>query len=212
MKKCLTLSILLFLPAMKLLAQDHGGTVGVIDEHRYSLTGRFTLDLQLAMLPLDAFFKPLTVDAGLSYQLSDHFSWEFARFGYSFANQDSGLIGFIENNLEDHEFEGDPITRHTRYYASSQLYFNLLRGKSNLFNRAIIYHTLQVGGGPIYFNYKDDYQVGANASLKARFFISKMFSLISRAEHSYGFREDNSTNRYIPKNNTILGVGLGISF
>ncbi len=182
----------------------------VLDKPRYSLTNRFAFDLGLNFMPLDAFYKPILLEGAVSYQFSDWISWEIVRAGYSLHNVNTGLTGAVERQMT--VAAGTPQTLSTnqelkkmRYRVGSMVYFNLLYSKSNWFNKSIVYHYWQVGGGPMFYDMKKHHQMGAELALRVRFFINNTWLLDLRGGHTIGFRKG-------PKQITSLGAGAGFAF
>jgi hypothetical protein len=191
------------------LAADDFEKIEVLDHPRYTLNNRFTLDVDLAFLPLDGYYKPLFLEAATSYQWDDFISWEILRAGYSLYNHDTGLKKGVQNALTASGSSGtiaDSPLHDMRYHVSSAVFMNILYSKSNFFNDSVIYHYWQVGGGLSYYNMKKDYQVGIDLEMRVRFFLNEHTTLNIRGGHTIGTSSD------VPDNITFLGVGVGLAF
>jgi|GEM_PF-5092717 len=193
-------------------AQDEFEKVQVLDHPRYSLTHRFLVDAEFSFLPLDAYYKPIMLEVATSYQFSDWFSWEIARFGYAIYNYDTGLNNAIQAKIQQEA--NDPSIRtvtstdlkNTKFKASSTAFLNLLYSKSNWFNQLVVYHYWQAGVGFSYYDLDQHKQLSMDLVLRARFFLNKHFMLNLRGGHSFGFSSK------APRNISFLGLGGGFAF
>ena len=192
-------------------AQDQFEEVQVLDHPRYSLTDKLVLDIDLTILPLDGYVKPIMADVALSYQLNDFFVIEPVRFGYSFYNHDTGLKKSIEgaarqaannNNLT----LADSDLKDMRFKVGGAGFVNILYSKSNFFNSSVVYHYWQVGGGVTYYDMDDKNQIGLDLAMRVRFFLNERMTLNVRGGHTIGFKTD------APDNITYLSLGVGFAF
>jgi hypothetical protein len=199
----------LFIFSTKILAQDEFEKVQVLESPRYSLLDRFVVDGDFSYLPLDAYFKPLLLEASVTYQPMDLFSWEIGRFGYSVLNYDTALRDNINAQLATVSQVVDPDDLHLerlRFRASSTAFLNLFYSKSNLLNRSVAYHQWAIGVGPSYYDMRSKSQMGVDLVMKVRFFIDDHFSVNIRGGHTIGFKDK------VPKNITFLTLGAGFAF
>lgn len=192
-------------------AQDEFEKVEVLDYPRYSLTDKFTFDLDLSFLPLDAYYKPMLLEGAVSYQLNDWISFEPARLGWAFYKHDTGLNNSIDNLLQQASpGTNQRVTRgplkDLRFKASSAVFLNLLYSKSNFFNQAISYHYWQIGSAISYYDMKNESQYGLDLIMRVRFFLNDKTTFNIKGGHTLGFSSK------APKNITFLGVGFGVSF
>jgi len=192
-------------------SQDEFEYVEVLDEPHYSLTNRFHFDLELATLPLDAYYKPLLLEAAASYQFHELFSLEIIRFGFPFYVHDTGLnnqIAALVTAADPDNPQGSDTSkelRDMRYRLSSTLFLNLLYSKSNWFNREIVYHFWQVGIGPSFADMKHAKQYGVDLTARVRFFLSNRWMLNMRGGMSFGFNSD------APSQMLFFSVGGGVA-
>ncbi len=194
-------------PVFSVVAQDEFEKVEVLDHPKYSLTGRFTLDLDFQYLPLDGYYKPLMAEAAVSFQPLDWFSWEILRGGYSLHNYDAGLAsGLLAANPTIEIPPGELKLKDMRYHLGSSGFINLLYSKSNWFNQAVVYHYWQIGSGFSYYDLKNVSQQAMDLTMRVRFFIDNRWIVNIRGGHSIGFNSD------APKNITFLSVGVGFAF
>lgn len=195
----------------ELHAQDEFEHVEVLDHPRYSLTGKLVLDLDLQILPLDGYIKPMMVDAALSYQFNDFFVIEPVRFGYSFYNHDTGLKKSIETEVQNKTGSknfglADSTLKDMRYSLGGAAFVNILYSKSNLFNTGVVYHYWQVGGGVTYYDMDEKSQVGLDLAMRLRFFLNERTTFNVRGGHTIGFKTG------APDNITYLSLGVGFGF
>jgi len=194
----------------ELRAQDEFEAVEVLDSPRYSLTGKFTFDLDLTFLPLDGYVKPTMAEVAVSYQLNDFLAFEPLRVGYAFYNHDTGLKKSVDRaasvvagrNVET----GESPLKDMRYHLGTAVFANLLYSKSNLFNTGIVYYYWQVGSGISYYDMDEKKQIGLDLQMRVRFFLNDRTTLNIRGGHTIGFKSD------APDNLTFLGVGVGLAF
>lgn len=205
------LSVISAFAPQEAFAQDEFEKVEVLDFPRFSLTKRFTLDLDLTFLPLDAYYKPLLIDVAGSYQFNDWFTLEALRFGVSLLEHDTGLASAIQTETREAGAEfivspEDQRLREMQWRIGSAGMFNLLYSKSNWFNSSIVYHYWQAGAGMTYWGLDSKNQISLDLIVRARFFLNDTFTINIRGAHSIGFKSD------APQNITQLGVGTGIAF
>lgn len=193
-----------------LTAQDD---VRVLEHPRYSLLDRVTLELSFTSMPLDAFYKPILVEVGASYQFHELFSWDIVRFGYSLGNLDTGLKKSIENEANQTlKSQGvtknvrleDGALKNMRFRVSSHGYANVLYSKSNLFNRTIVYHQWQIGTGFSYYDMDKKNQIALDLEARVRFFIDNKWLVNIHGGHSLGFKSGAPSN--------IMTIGAGLSY
>jgi len=205
------LVLLLGVISSPVFAQDEFEEIKILDNPRYSLTDKFTLDVDLTFLPLDGYYKPIIAEAALNYQLNDLLAVEIARIGYSFYNHDTGLKKSIERKIQNETGNSsyaleDQALADMRYHVGTAAYVNLLYSKSNFFNSAIVYHQWQLGSGISYYDMDKTSQMTLDLSMRVRFFLSEKVTLNIRGGHSIGFKSD------APRNLTFLGMGVGLAF
>lgn len=181
--------------------------IQVLDHPRYSLNGRFNLDIDFTLLPLDAYYKPVLLESALSYQFNDVFAVEIARFGYSLSNINTGLYqSYSDLSTRVGEIPKERDLADLKYKVGSAVFVNLLYSKSNFFNLATVYHNWQVGGGMTYFNMGSKSQIGADLLLKVRFFLTEDTTLNLHGGHTIGLNADQAQNI------TQMGLGIGFAF
>jgi hypothetical protein len=184
---------------------DEFDKVKVLEDRAYSRNKRFSLDVGVNNLPLDAYYKPVIVEAAGSYQFNDQLIWEFARAGYSIVNFNTGLEKDIRDRTS-YLYDPPPVMKKARLVAGSTMYWNFLYGKSNFFNHRILYHQWQVGGGISYYDLTRKSQIAASLALKVNFFINNRYSIYLKGGHDIGLLSG------APRNISHLGIGSGYAF
>jgi len=188
-----------------LFAQDEFEEVEILDHPKYTLKNRFVIDFDLEFLPLDSYYKPILLGGAFSYQITDLFSWEIARFAYSLSNLDTGLNASIATQTPGFTIANRQPLKTLRFQASSTALLNIFYSKSNFFNRGINYQYWQVGLGVSYFDMDIEKQYGLTLSLRIRFFISEHTMVNLRAGHTVGFTTD------APNQISFIGLGGGFA-
>jgi outer membrane beta-barrel protein len=189
----------------RLVIADEYDKVKILEDQRYSRTGHYSLDLSFSSLPLDAYYKPLALEATGNYQFTDAISWNFLRAGYSLYNYSTGLQGEIRDQT-GFVFGRSPIFKTTRYYLASEASINLFYGKLNMLNESIIYHQISVEGGPMFIDFNRKSQLGVDLGMKFQFFLNDRSSVHLKASHMIGFLAN------APTNIMILSLGVGFAF
>lgn len=203
--------LVVFFQAPEVSAQDEFESVEVLDHPRFTLNRRFVLDAEFTYLPLDAYYKPVLIEAAASYQFFDFFSAEL-RGGLPIYTHDTGLNGQIAEVIRfetgDNTFDANTSEdlKEMKYKVGAAGIFNLLYSKANFFNRAVVYHYWQAGVGFSYWDLDTQKQQSVDFILRARFFINEHFMINLRAAHSIGF------NSKAPTNIIQLGGGGGFVF
>jgi len=183
---CLVLCGLLFAPLSSAAAQGtgfgEGGKVVAVQKKEYQLKNE--LHAAVGVLPMDAFYKGVTIGGGYTYHFSHHFAWEVFQFLYS-NNVDTGL----KKDLQD-IFAVEPSAfREVKVLANSNIVFVPLYGKMSWLNRKVVQTELYLTAGPGVAQYRDyvrqgasgyaeenKYYFSANFGMGIRLFFNKRFS------------------------------------
>lgn len=206
MKVRLKLISVLFLTITTRIAHaDEYDQVKVLEDPLFSRTHRFSMDLGFSNMPLDAYYKPIFLEASGNYQFNDLFSWDFLRAGYALYRYGTGLESDIQNQT-GYTFSRPPIFKKARFYVASDASLNLFYGKLNMLNESIIYTQIALEAGPMYMDFSRKKQLGVNAGLKLQFFVNDQWSVNVKANHTIGFLSG------APSNILILNAGVGFAF
>jgi len=162
--------------------REEGGKVYAVQKKEYRMKNE--LYAAVGVLPMDAFYKGVTIGGGYTYHFSHHFAWEVFQFLYS-NNVDTGLEDKL---IEGFGAEKDNF-REVKMLANSNIVFVPLYGKMSWLNRKVVQMELYLTGGPGVAQYKDyvrqraegyaeesKYYFSANFGLGLRLFFSKAFS------------------------------------
>ena len=115
-------------------------TAQIVQRRQYQL--KHELTVSVGLLPLDAFYKALTVNAGYSYHFSPHFAWRVARGTFS-KPFSTGLRQEIESQY------GLQVTDFPEVHGmvGSDLVWNALYGKAALMNAVLLHGGLFLSVG-----------------------------------------------------------------
>ncbi len=160
-----------------------GGRVYAVQKKGYQL--KHELYGSLGVLPMDAFYKGITLGGGYTYHFSNNLAWEAFQVVFS-NNIDTGL----KNDLQD-DFSVEPSAfREVKMLVNSNIVFVPVYGKMSWLNRQVIQMELYLTGGPGIAQYKEyeregasgygtkhKYYFSANFGIGLRFFINERFSV-----------------------------------
>ncbi len=141
----LCVSVSVFSPRT-LTAQEGGfgeeGRIYTIQNKIYRLKHEF--NLSMGSLPMDALYKGITLGAGYTHHLSDHFAWEALHGLYTVSKVDTGVKDALINifSIEPSSF------REVDYLINSNFVFTPLYGKMAWLNRKLIHLECYLTAGP----------------------------------------------------------------
>ncbi len=119
--------------------EENPAAVQVVQHRQYQL--KHELTVSAGFLPLDAFYKALTVNVGYTYHFSPHFAWRVGRgtfsmpFSTGLRQQIEGLYLKVTDFPEVHWMVG------------SDLVWNALYGKAAFMNSALLHGGLYLSIG-----------------------------------------------------------------
>jgi len=185
--------------------EEGGGTAVVIQNRKFKMAHEFTL--QGGTLPLDAFFKGVTLSGRYTLHFDDFSAWEIAGGSYSF-NLDTGLKDQLINNFGV-QAEALPTLL---LVIDSNYIMKPFYGKLALFNRTLLYAELFIAAGATVTYWSDgSFRPGPDVGAGLRFFVTEWFSLRTDIRHAVVF----NSIPIVDPNATIEGVlflGVGASF
>lgn len=126
---------------------ENPGAVSAIQERLYRMNHE--LNLGLGVLPLDAFYKGVTLQVGYTYHFTDHFGWQVGRGTYSY-NLDTGLREQLER-----DFGVQPTAfEQVEWMAGSDLVWSPFYGKLAVMNARVLHFAgfLSVGATVLKMN------------------------------------------------------------
>lgn len=161
------------------------------------------LHLGVGILPLNAFTKGLTVEAGYTIHFSDLWAWEVGQFTYSF-DWDTGLKQELLDN-----FQVQPTQIETlRWIASSSVILKPLYGKFAWFNKSVVHLELflELGGGVGQYDNPSVLRGAFTAGGGLRLHMSRRLSFRFDAR-DYGFFKS-----WKPTNEMHIGLAMSLAF
>lgn len=172
----------------------------VVQERLYAM--RHEIAITGGVLPLDAFYKGITVGGGYTIHFADAFAWEVAHFDYSF-HVETDLAGELKSNFGVQPTAFDRI----RYFALSSFVFKPLYGKWSLLNRAVLRDEvfLTVSGGMLKLvdTPADRFQPVVGGGVGVRIFVTDWLSVRVDVRDFVYFDGTEATN--------VLHITLGPS-
>ena len=185
--------------------EEGGGTAVVIQNRKFKMAHEFTLEG--GTLPLDAFFKGVTLSGRYTLHFDDFSAWEIAGGTYSF-NLDTGLKDQLINNFGV-QAEALPTLL---LVVDSNYIMKPFYGKLALFNRTLLYAELFLAAGATVTYWSDgSFRPGPDFGAGMRFFVTEWFSVRADIRHAVVF----NSIPIVDPNATIDGVlflGVGASF
>ena len=185
--------------------EEGGGTAIVIQNRKFKMAHEFTIEG--GTVPLDAFFKGITLTGRYTLHFDDFNAWEIGAASYSF-NIDTGLKDQLINNFGV-QAEALPTLL---VIADSNYVMKPFYGKLALFNRTLLYAELfLVAGATVTYWSDGSFRPGPDFGAGMRFFVTEWFSIRTDIRHSIVFNglpvvDPNATV------DGILYLGLGASF
>jgi outer membrane beta-barrel protein len=185
---------------------ENPGTIAAVQERLYRMDHELTLSV--GVLPLDAFYKGLMVQAGYAYHFNDTFAWQIVRAAYSY-NINTGLTNQLER-----DFGVQPTAfQEVQYFAGSDLVWSPLYGKGSWLNRTVTrFELFGVLGGTI-FNMTNGL-TGSGSSFRPAINVGLGFRIFSGQHVSY--RLDLTDNVVISSsgitNVPTLQLSLALNF
>jgi outer membrane beta-barrel protein len=171
--------VLLLSPLAAVAADDESpARVSVVQRRQYTL--RHELSLSGGFLPLDAFYKGVTVNVGYTYHFNDHFAWRVARGTYD-KSFDTGLKQQIQNQfgLDTSEF---PVVQ---WMVGSDLVWNAFYGKTAFMNAFVLHLALFLLLGGDVVRTQSDFLPAVNFGGGIRFFATEWLSLKLEASNHF---------------------------
>ncbi|MDP2340196.1 MAG: outer membrane beta-barrel domain-containing protein [Deltaproteobacteria bacterium] len=185
--------------------EEGGGTAIVIQNRKFKMAHEFTLEG--GVVPLDAFFKGITLTGRYTLHFDDFNAWEIGAASYSF-NLDTGLKDQLINNFGV-QAEALPTLL---IIADSNYVMKPFYGKLALFNRTLLYAELfLVGGATVTYWSDGSFRPGPDFGAGFRFFVTEWMSIRTDIRHTIVF----NGLPVVDPNSTIDGIlylGAGVSF
>src|SRR4051812_30209184 len=179
--RSLVLVLLLLAPLAAVAADDESpARVSVVQRRQYTL--RHELTLSGGFLPLDAFYKGVTVNVSYAYHFNDHFAWRVARGTYD-KSFDTGLKLQLQNQfgVQTTEF---PVVQ---WMVGSDIIWNAFYGKTAFMNAFVLHLALFLVLGGDAVKTQDDILPAVNFGGGIRFFATDWLSVKLEASNHFAF-------------------------
>lgn len=169
-KTLLVLSLLIPAAAAAQLQElENPGEVSAIQERAYRM--QHELGLSLGVLPLDAFYKGLTVRGSYGFHFSDSVAAQ-GYFSYSY-NIGTGLREQLERDFGVLPTAFDEV----QFHFGGDILWKPLYGKLSVLNRTVIHGEVFLLLGAAGFKFTNTMRPGVNVGAGARWFVSRYVSL-----------------------------------
>lgn len=160
------------------------------------------LTMEIAILPIDAFFKGIAPGLTYTHSFTPYLGWEIARVHYS-QNQDTNLKKDLVNkfNVRPHG-----VLDTIEYTASTNIVYTPLYSKNLLFNQTLVHGALSlVGGAGVVKFSSGETAPKLGGGLYYRFFSSPKIS----------YKMDGRVYYHLGKNKSsdiIMYISLGLAY
>jgi outer membrane beta-barrel protein len=176
--RTLTLVVCL-LPVAAIAADDESpARVSVVQKRQYTM--RHEIQVSGGFLPLDAFYKGVSVNAGYTYHFNDHFAWRVARFAYE-KNFDTGLKRQLEQQFGVLTTDFPEV----QWIAGSDLFWNAFYGKTAFMNLFVLHIALFLELGADAVKTQTDVLPAVNFGGGLRFFVTEWLSVKAEASNHF---------------------------
>lgn len=160
------------------------------------------LTLWTGVLPLDDFYKALTLGLGYTISLSDNYKWGIIN-GHAAFTSDTGLK---KDLLKNFSVQPQGILDYIKYYTTTDLLYTPIYGKNLLRSQTVIRTemSLLLSGGIVFFNSGNTAPM-AGFGGQIRFFSSPSLSYKLDSRIYYHMDPAQSSS-------FLLNIGFGVSF
>ncbi|MFZ3229798.1 MAG: outer membrane beta-barrel domain-containing protein [Pseudobdellovibrio sp.] len=155
----------------------------------------------VGLLPLDAFYKALTLGLSYNRNMGDSITWGIINAQAAFTSETS-----LKKDLLALQVQTQGLLDYIRYYVTTDLIYTPIYGKNLLFNKSLLRTemSLLASAGVVSFNSGDMVPM-AGMGGQIRFFSSESISYKFDTRVYYHIAANKSSN-------FVLNIGLGISF
>lgn len=157
---------------------ENPGTVSAVQERNFRMNHE--LALGVGVLPLDAFYKGLSVQLGYTYHFSDSFAWQVGRGLYSY-NLNTGLRNQLERDFAVLPTQFEEV----QYMVGSDLVWTPLYGKGAILNRKVAWFEGFLVAGGSALKLTTGFRPAINIGVGARLFTSKYVSFRFDATNNF---------------------------
>lgn len=205
---CLSISIALFLGIPQpTFAQESENTdsfdlprVVAIENKKFNPLKDITF--QLGVMPLDAFYKALTLGTSYTHRMNSYLAWEVINANIA-SPQDTNLKRDL---IENFSAKQKGILDSVKYYATTQVVYTPIYSKNLLFNKDVLYGEWSfVGGAGIVGFESQETAPLIGMGLIGRFFSTDKTSYKVDGRLYYHTAPNKSSD-------LLLMINLGLSF
>jgi outer membrane beta-barrel protein len=183
-------------------AQTPGQEGQLYSIERRNRMGNHELSASLGILPIDAFYKGITLQGSYTYHFNQILGWEVVGGMYSF-NIDTGLKDELLDRFELQPTELGQLN----FILNSNLVFTPFYGKVAAINSRLLFGEMFFVGGYALGGFTSAYPSGFDVGLGFRLFISRYFSVRFDIRDYVLFGGQVSNNLWLS-----LGVSLTFGF
>lgn len=173
------LAVLAFVPSA-FASDEEPARVSVVQKRQYTL--RHEIALSGGFLPLDAFYKGVTVNAAYTFHFNDHFAWRVGRFAYN-GSIPTGLTRQLQQQFGVLTTDFPQV----QWLAGSDLQWNAFYGKTAFMNAFVLHLALFLTLGGDAVKTQTDVLPAANFGGGIRFFATEWLSLKLEATNHFVF-------------------------
>ncbi len=157
-------------------AEEVPPSLGVIQNRKYDLLHEVTL--LGGGLPVDAFYKGLTVTGGYTFHFNEILAWQVAQFTYSF-NIDTELKKNLVKTAVGYGGAA-PQFPEVEWFLASHLVLKPLYGKEALFNTRVVHLEAYLLAGPAFVRRsgpEEGFAFGVDSGFGVRLWLNTFASL-----------------------------------
>jgi outer membrane beta-barrel protein len=160
------------------------------------------ITFQMGIMPLDAFYKALTIGTSYTHRLNSYMAWEVINANIS-SPQDTNLK---KDLIENFSAKQKGILDSVKYYATTQVVYTPIYSKNLFFNRDVLYGEWSFVGGAGFVGFESQ----ETAPLIGVGLIGRFFSTDSTS-----YKVDGRLYHHTAPNKSsdlLLMINLGLSF
>ncbi len=178
--RSLLLAAALALPCAAYADDESPARVSVVQKRQYTM--RHEISVSGGFLPLDAFYKGVTVNVGYTYHFNDHFAWRVARGAYD-KTLDTGLKRQLEQQFGVLTTDFPEV----QWMAGSDLVWNAFYGKTAFMNAFVLHLALFLVLGGDAVKTQTEVLPAVNFGGGIRFFATDWLSVKVEASNHFVF-------------------------
>jgi outer membrane beta-barrel protein len=178
--RSLLLAVVIALPCVAHADDEAPARVSVVQKRQYTL--RHEISLAGGFLPLDAFYKGVTVNLAYTFHFDDHFAWRVVRGAYD-GTIDTGLKKQLQQQFGVLTSDFPQV----QWMAGSDLVWNAFYGKTAFMNLFVLHLALFLVLGGDAVKTQNEVLPAVNFGGGIRFFATEWLSLKLEASNHFVF-------------------------